>query len=522
MSLSVRLKDSLSFVIYGDEEYGRWVQLDEEEGEYFSFYLSSLTKLFSVEATYSDGEKEEMYPLKAKWEFVTPEESWSSGGENKVRVTLEEGSCEVSVPVLSPREYIASCPVLETDKALEIVYRRDRLFSGACLFVPEKDGYYSFISTHAGEEDPEVTLRDMESFRELGRNDDSPAGGYDFLLKVWLHAGRTYIVDAKDHSGEISSFTVLAYKTEVSVISMTATLKDPKAVLVYGDSSQGAWASLSGMEGEWTEETGDYFAFTDEAVKSLFDITVTYEEGDTKTIDPWKVYAKYETPMEDWILGNEYDITLYHEEGSVRVTVPVISLKESRGEERGPIIAAGENPGRPRAKNTKGGVRIQWNPVKGVRKYEVYRKIVGSPERATKLGSTAYTSFLDDEAEEYRQVKYYVRSVPYVIKGIQYQALGKSKSRLFVPMDKPYALKAKVRGAKVTLTWNQKEEVTGYEVRYAPFVPTKGGTVISAQSGVGLTLEPATWNFTYRSYVEVKGKKIYSPWAKRTTVIVGE
>ena len=136
------------------------------------------------------------------------------------------------------------------------------------------------------------------------------------------------------------------------------------------------------------------------------------------------------------------------------------------------------------------------------------------------MGSVVGTTFYDYYAEEYSQVKYYVKTAPYAVKGVLYTTQGKSKSRFLVPIEKSRSMQATADGGKVTLTWNEDERATGYQVRYATFIPTKGGTVVEGKSGMELTLEAGTWNFTYRPYVEVKGKRIYGPWGSRRTITV--
>ncbi|MBQ1491851.1 MAG: hypothetical protein IIZ39_07805, partial [Blautia sp.] len=522
-ALEATLKNPQAVPIYGMRRFGSWDtgEDDDDEDDYdddevdlaepeyhFGFAESLLSRFYRFTAVYENGGKEVIDSKDVSAELLTSWENWALGGENKVRFTYQKQEVEVSVPVSDLKESLKDCQVLELGKSYSVDYKIEDGKNGVFLYQPQKDGYVRFASESEEGVDPILWVYTYDTY-ELVAYDDDGGEDRDFSLKTRLEAGKTYVIESSTYSNEEGSFTI---STEESgyVTALSASLKVPGSSLVYGNTEQGEW-----KEDDDGEEYS-YFSFFESAIKGLYELEVTFEDGRVEKIDGQKAHLRYVTDKAEWVPHGRNEVRLLYGEGEVLVNVPVITLSESQGGEPDDYRREIANPGRPKARNTKYGVKVSWTPVEGARRYEVYRKVVGSSERAEYVGYTWDSYIYDRNASPYVPVKYYVKSARFVSHGVEYYSEGKSKSRYFIPLQKQTAAKTEGKEGKVKLSWTEQESAKGYQVRYAKGVPTTGGTVVELENGGEIPLEKGIWYFTYRFYVEANGKRFYSPWSKRS------
>ena len=213
---------------------------------------------------------------------------------------------------------------------------------------------------------------------------------------------------------------------------------------------------------------------------------------------------------------------------------------------------------RSKVKNEKKGIWVSWEGVPGGREYVLYRKQVGSSEKAVALvtlgqeapsgsfslageGDLGRYSYLDETAESLGSYKYYVKVKPYQEGRVSFTSEGKSKPGFIIRLSQPVALKVKGGKGKVKYSWKQKEKVDGYELCFSQSLPAskgdrkvitlgesiEGREMSSGESIEGNGISPGEsiagsiklsegrWYFTYRSFVWAEGRKIYSPYSKR-------
>ena len=205
------------------------------------------------------------------------------------------------------------------------------------------------------------------------------------------------------------------------------------------------------------------------------------------------------------VKAGETKVTFYLAGESL--TIPVTVKKLSK-----PVITS--------VANTKNGITVKWDKVKGATGYVVQRKVGsnGEWEKVKTIDSGSTTSCTNTKVDNGKLYQYRVYAT--IGSGKSNASTAKTMYRLTRPTlsdgTKNIATK------KIVVKWNKNTKATGYQVKFVVGSTTKKVKTTNLSKTLSSLTKGSTYKVSVRSYKTVSGNTYYSAYSPYKSVKVAK